>query len=475
MGMGRRKDRQDTLWVATQELPRTGGHVFYERVNRILNETEFDRYVEDSCEKFYAPVMGRPSVAPGRYFRMLLVGYFEGIDAERGIAWRCADSLSLREFLGLGLSDAVPDHSTVSRTRRLIDLETHGKVFSWMLSVLAGEGLIDGKTVGVDASTLEANAAMRTIVRREGGEGYKEYLTGLAKASGIETPTGADLARLDRKRKKKSSNKDWEHPHDPDARITKMKDGRTHLAHKVEHAADMKTGAILAVTVQGADQGDTTTIQDTMIETALQMETLAADPEAKLRDDFLSEIVADKGYHSNDTMTAFRDLGIRSYISEPDRGRRNWKNKAAQQQAVYANRRRIRGERGKQLLRQRGLMLERPFAHTLETGAMRRVHLRHRDNILKRILIQYAALNLSLLIRNKFGKGTPRGLQGQHIAAFFILILLWSAHRTLSSGHERSRSDFTTAPSRLTHVNPGSEHTPFATGCYPTRHPLRPR
>ena len=324
MGMGRRKDRQDTLWVATQELPRTGGHVFYERVNRILNETEFDRYVEDSCEKFYAPVMGRPSVAPGRYFRMLLVGYFEGIDAERGIAWRCADSLSLREFLGLGLSDAVPDHSTVSRTRRLIDLETHGKVFSWMLSVLAGEGLIDGKTVGVDASTLEANAAMRTIVRREGGEGYKEYLTGLAKASGIETPTGADLARLDRKRKKKSSNKDWEHPHDPDARITKMKDGRTHLAHKVEHAADMKTGAILAVTVQGADQGDTTTIQDTMIETALQMETLAADPEAKLRDDFLSEIVADKGYHSNDTMTAFRDLGIRSYVSEPDRGRRNW-------------------------------------------------------------------------------------------------------------------------------------------------------
>jgi transposase len=346
MGMGRKKDRQDTLWVATQELPRTGGHVFYERVNRILNETGFDRFVEDLCEKFYAPVMGRPSVVPGRYFRMLLVGYFEGIDAERGIAWRCADSLSLREFLGLGLSDAVPDHSTVSKTRRLIDLETHGKVFSWMLHVLAREGLIDGKTVGVDASTLEANAAMRTIVRRDSGEAYNEYLKGLAKASGIETPTAAELARLDRKRKKKTSNKDWEHPHDPDARITKMKDGRTHLAHKIEHAADMKTGAILAVTVQGADQGDTTTIKDTMIETALQMEMLAADPESKLRDDFLSEVVADKGYHSNDTMTAFRELGVRTYISEPDRGRRNWKNKAAEQQAVYANRRRIRGDRG---------------------------------------------------------------------------------------------------------------------------------
>ena len=204
----------------------------------------------------------------------------------------------------------------------------------------------------------------------------------------------------------------------------------------------MKTGAIVAVTVQGADQGDTTTIQDTMIETALQMETLAADPESKLRDDFLSEVVADKGYHSNDTMTAFSDLGIRSYISEPDRGRRNWKNKAAEQQAVYANRRRIRGDRGKQLLRQRGLMLERPFAHTLETGAMRRVHLRNRKNILKRVLIQYAALNLSLLIRNKFGKGTPRGLQGQQIAALFVLILLWSDRETLNSDHERSQDVF---------------------------------
>ena len=203
MGMGRKKDRQATLWVATAELPRTAGHVFYERVNRILDQAKFDRFVEDACEQFYAEVMGRPSVAPGKYFRMLLVGYFEGIDSERGIAWRCADSLSLRGFLGVGLSEGVPDHSTVSRTRRLIDLETHGKVFSWMLGVLAGEGLIDGKTVGVDASTLEANAAMRSIVRRDTGEAYNQFLTRLAKASGIETPTQTELGRLDRKRSKK--------------------------------------------------------------------------------------------------------------------------------------------------------------------------------------------------------------------------------------------------------------------------------
>lgn len=458
MGMGRRKDRQETLWVATGGVAANSGHVFYEGVNRILGQSKFDRFVEDACEKFYAAVMGRPSLAPGKYFRMLLVGYFEGIDSERGIAWRCADSLSLRGFLGVGLSEAVPDHSTVSRTRRLIDLETHGKVFSWMLGVLAGEGLIDGRTVGVEASTLEANAAMRSIVRRDTGEAYNEFLTRLAKASGIETPTQTDLGRLDRKRSKKGSNKEWEHPHDPDARITKMKDGRTHLAHKVEHAADMKTGAILAVTVQGADQGDTTTIKETMIEAAHQMETLASDPGSKLRNDVLSELVADKGYHSNDTLIGFKDLNIRSYISEPDRGRRNWKDKSEEKQAVYAN-------RGKQLLRQRGLMLERPFAHTLETGAMRRVHLRHRDNILKRVLIQYAALNLSLILRDNFGNGTPRGLQGQHAAALFTFIRLWSHYESLSFNPQRPRIDLDAVPAGRTPVTLNSENPTSTTGC----------
>ena len=309
MALGRKKRRQESLWIATRELPRTGGHVFYERVNRVLEEKGFDRFVEDACQKFYAPVMGRPGVVPGAYFRMQLVGYFEGLDSERGIAWRCADSLSLREFLGVGLAATVPDYSTVSRTRRLIDVETHGEVFTWMLLVLAGAGRIDGKTVGVDASTLEANAAMRSIVRRDNGEAYNDFLTRLAKESGIETPTRADLAKLDRKRAKKGSNKQWKHPEDPDARITKMKDGRTHLAHKVEHAVDMKTGAVLAVTVQEADRGDTQTIEKTTTEAAGQMERLAADPGLKLRDNFFSELVTDKGYHSNDTMTVFREVG----------------------------------------------------------------------------------------------------------------------------------------------------------------------
>jgi transposase len=337
--------------------------------------------------------------------------------------------MSLKSFLGYGLADATPDHTTVSRTRRLIDLETHGRVFTWILSVLTGKGLIDGKTIGVDSTTLEANAAMRSIVRRDSGESYTEYLKGLAKASGIETPTQEDLARMDRKRSKKTSNEDWEHPDDPDAKIAKMKDGSTHLAHKVEHAVDMETGAVLAVTLQGANIGDTTTIQETLIAAADQIEQLAANAETaqELPNNMLAEVVTDKGYHSNATVTDLKQLGIRSYISEPKRGRRNWIGKPEERDAVYGNRRRIHGERGKSLMRRRGLMLERPFAHCYETGGMRRVHLRGHDNILKRLLIHVGGYNLSLVLRAAIGKGTPRGLQDLAtltLAAYILLLRL---------------------------------------------------
>src|SRR5213592_2321979 len=279
MAMGRkaRQRRQEAIWIAQTDLPRTVAHPFYEQLNRLLEERSFDEWVEQQCTRFYAERMGRPSLAPGRYFRLLLIGYFEGIDSERGIAWRAADSFALRDFLGVGLEDTPPDHSTISRTRRLIDLEIHRAVFTWVLQCLSTAGLVKGKTIGIDATTLEANAALRSIVRRDSGESYEEFLTTLAKASGIGTPTRADLARIDRKRKKKGSNDDWTHPHDPDAKITKMKDGRTHLAHKAEHAVDLETGAIVGVTVQDADQGDTTTSIETLIEAAEQVETVVAD------------------------------------------------------------------------------------------------------------------------------------------------------------------------------------------------------
>jgi len=415
MGKRNRGTRQSTIWIATSDLPTTAAHPFYERLNRILDKAGFDAHVERLCSAFYAERMGRPSLAPGRYFRLLLVGYFEGLDSERAIAWRAADSFALRRFLDLELTEAPPDHSTISRTRRLIDVETHREVFTWILKQLAEAGLVRGKTIGIDATTLEANAALRSIVRRDTGESYQEFLTQLAQASGIETPTREDLARLDRKRKNKGSNDDWTHPHDPDAKITKMKDGATHLAHKAEHAVDLETGAVVAVTVQGADEGDTTTSVETLIEAAEQIETVVPDSDGP------KEVVADKGYHSNQVLVDLEAVGVRSYISEPDRGRRNWQDNPNARDAVYRNRRRIGGARGKRLLRQRGELLERPFAHLYETGGMRRVYLRGHHNILKRVLLHAGALNLGLLMRTLFGVGTPRGLQGR-VAALFVAI-----------------------------------------------------
>jgi transposase len=426
MAMGRRKNRARTpgLWIATNELPTTGGHPFYQRLNHVLDTHGFDDFVETQCAPFYAAKLGRPSLTPGTYFRLLLIGYFEGIDSERGIAWRTADSLALRGFLGLGLDETPPEHSTISRTRRLIDLEAHRAVFTWILQVLATADLIKGKTIGIDATTLEANAALRSIVRRDSGETYQEFLTRLAQASGIETPTRADLARLDRKRPKKGRNKDWQHPHDPDARITKMKDGRTHLAHKAEHAVDMETGAIVSVTVQGADQGDTTTIAETVTAAAEELEAVAAATDGQTA--VVEEVVADKGYHSNQVLVDLAALDLRTYIAEPDRGRRRWKKKGAARDAVYANRRRIRDARGLALLRQRSARLERPNAHLYETGGMRRTHLRGHLNILKRLVVHSGAFNLGLFMRTHFGIGTPRGLQGRVGAVLALFVALWT-------------------------------------------------
>src|SRR5215218_10556262 len=296
MGQRKRRAKQASMWVATQDLPRSAAHPFYTRLNQILDQTDFDGYVESLCQRFYASEVGRPGLAPGRYFRLLLLGYFEGLDSERAIAWRAADSLSVRSFLDLDLQEPTPDHSTISRTRRLIDLETHRAVFTWVLQQLADAGLVKGTTIGIDATTLEANAALRSIVRRDTGETYQDFLTQLAKASGIETPTREDLARIDRKRTNKGSNDDWTHPDDPDAKITKMKDHRTHLAHKAEHAVDLETGAVVAVTVQNADAGDTTTSVETLIEAAEQIETVVPDG------DGIEEVVGDKGYHSNQVL-----------------------------------------------------------------------------------------------------------------------------------------------------------------------------
>jgi transposase len=427
MAMGKRGDEQEPLFVTHQQL-RSSSHPYYTVVNKILREAGFDKYAEGLCARFYARKVGRPGLAPGVYFRCLLLGYFEGIDSERGIAWRAADSLSLRDFLGVPASKLTPDHSTISRTRRLVDLETHHAVFTWVLGVLDGAGLIKGRTIGVDATTLEANAAMRSIVRRDDGRSYTEFLTDLAESSGIETPTREDLARVDRKRKKKGSNKDWVNPYDPDAKITKMKDGRTHLAHKQEHAVDMDTGAVVAVTLQGATEGDTSTLEGTLEaaqQNLVEAQDNAGDESKRTHDP--AEVVADKGYHSKAVMLSLQLAGWRSYVAEPQRGRQHWDGQEAERDAVYSNRRRKNGERGRSLMRRRGELIERTFAHTLETGGMRRIHLRHHNNIAKRLLIHVAGFNLGLLMRTRFGIGKPRCLQGRAAALWAALVIILDA------------------------------------------------
>jgi transposase len=335
---------------------------------------------------------------------------------------------------GIGLDEMTPDHSTISRTRRLIDLDTHGAVFSWVLRLLADRGLVKGKRVAIDATTLEANAAMRSIVRRDTGESYEQFLLGLAKASGLETPTREDLARLDRKRKKRMSNQEWKSPSDQDARIAKMKDGRTHLAHKAEHAVDLDSGAVLAVTLQGADEGDTTTLEETLSEAGIAVAELVGHEaeqrpadKPKVNVNGMEELVTDKGYHSGAVVERVKSYQMRSYISEKQqKGRRNWQGKPAEQQAVYQNRRRVRGAYGKSLLRRRGELVERSFAHCYDTGGMRRTHLRGRQNILKRQLIHVGAFNVSLILRQLLGAGTPREWRNRGGLLVFLVSLLLS-------------------------------------------------
>src|SRR6201987_4435048 len=440
MGMGtrRRRQRQERLWISHNELANGPAHPFYKRVNELLEAERFDEFAEKECAKFYAENNGRPSLTPGMYFRLLLVGYFEGIDSERGIAWRAADSIGLRKFLGVGLDEQTPDHSTISRTRRLIDVETHRKVFFWILELLREQGLLKGKTVGIDATTLEANAAMRSIVRRDSGESYEEFLQGLAKKSGIETPTREDLARFDRRRNKKGSNKDWVNPHEREARITKMKDGRTHLAHKAEHAVDLKTGAVLAVTLQEDDQGDTTTVIETLGQAGENGAELIGTEEANQKPQMhlpgIEEVVTDKGYHSGAMLVLLKSAEVRTYIPEKkQKGRRDWDGKGEQQQAVYANRRRVSGAYGKRLLRKRGELIERSFAHCYDTGGMRRTHLRGHQNILKRLLIHVGAFNLSLIFRSLLGSGTPREWKNRQSSPLFVLLLLFHRYSALKS------------------------------------------
>ena len=448
MGTKKGRERQEGFWYRS-EVAEAPGHPFYRKLEEKLKQAGFDEFCERECRRFYDERLGRPSLAPGVYFRLMLIGFFEGLDSERGIAWRVADSLSLRQFLGYGIDESTPDHVTISRTRRLFASDTHQQVFGWVLEQLARAGLVKGETIGVDSTTLEAHAAMKSIVRRDTGENYMGYLKRVAEAEGVDAPDAAALRRMDRKRKKKTSNEDWRSPADPEAEIAKLKDGRTALAYKVEQAVDMDSGVIVAVTTHGGAVADSATAQETLCDAGVAVAELIHVPTAKGRyevdQEGIAEVVADKGYHSNAVMVELKDLGLRSYVAEPDRGSRSWNGKTAERDAVYANRNRINGERGKRLQSKRGEKVERNFAHQFDTGGMDRLYLRGRDNVHKRLLIQAAACNLALLLRSLYGAGKPKAAHDLKPEAVLALLRLMFALFELPSAD----SPFLTFPRPL--------------------------
>ncbi len=448
MALGRRgEQRQAEMWVASAELPKSAGHVFYGKLNELLAEAGFDRFVEELCREFYHASVGRPGIPPGIYFRMLLVGYFEGLGSQRGIAWRCADSLSLRTFLGVPLTENTPDHSSLTRVRDRLPLEVHVEVFRFVLQVASEKGLLKGKTVAVDATTLEAGAAMKSIVRRDTGEDWNEYLKRLMQAEGLITedddPSDEQLRRYDKQRKnKKVSNDEWMSTTDTDSRITKMKDGRTHLAYKAEHVVDLETELVLAAEIYTADTGDTDTLIDSVMEAQTHISETGLEAE-------IEEVVADKGYHGAATLELADAMNLRTYIPEPQRKHdRRWSDKSPDlQRVVYNNRRRTKTEKNRRLQRLRSEKVERSFAHVCETGGARRTWLRGLDKVRKRYLMSAVARNLGLLMRHLVGIGTARSLQaaGGLASAFCfallnVLVILW-----------HPRSALARSPARRTH------------------------
>ncbi|HMY18849.1 MAG TPA: transposase [Polyangium sp.] len=466
MSMGHKQDKQAPLWVATPMLPKSPGHRFYEKLNELLREHDFDRAMEAACSSYFKAdkTRGRRSIPPGVYFRMLLVGYFEGIESERGLEWRCSDSLSLREFLGLMPEETVPDHSTLSRMRKRFGTEVYDTLFKFVLGLVAQSGLLEGKVVGVDSTYLRADASMKAITRRDSGEVYSDYIKRLAKESGIENPTIVDARRLDRKRKgKKTSNADWKSKTDSDARIMKIKDGRTRLAYKSEHVVDMNTGVVVAADIYPADQADPATMKQSLLAARTNVEHAKAEAENRSHDDddsgpnadsnendvtksagraanvgnstkaaVLIEVVADKGYHKAELLLQLKKSGYRTYVPERDNCIRKWTDKSREMQlAFYANRARVKGRKSKALQRKRGELIERTFAHACETGALRRVRLRGRENVKKRYLAHIAALNLAIVLRKAFGAGTPRGAASVRKGLFVCILVMWAAITTM--------------------------------------------
>jgi transposase len=424
MSMGRVHHRQADLFVAAADL-RSPGNPFYERLNAALDRHDFDAKVEKLCAPYYADDKeGRPSIPPGRYFRMVMIGYFENLGSERGIAWRCADSFSLKAFLGLGAADTTPTHSALSRIRSRLGREAFDAFHVLVLGILKTEGLVKGELLALDSTTMAANASMASIVRKDTRETYGEFVGRLAEAAGEVVQGKEDLARFDRKREdRSSSNQDWKSPVDPEARIARMKDGTTKMAYKAEHVVDAETNAIVTSVLHAADRSDHATAPATVAEADAHLKAVGLTTVG-------ATVIADKGYCSEEFLAGCATAAIKTCVAVPKlKGRRRWKGKAKDvRRACAANLRRVRSAYGRGLTRRRGATVEKSFQNVFDRGGQRRTHLRGHENNEKRNLIAVAAHNLGVLMRKLIGKACPRAFAA---AAWDLSGLLATSRRPL--------------------------------------------
>jgi transposase len=409
--MFRRKatDPQSTLWIPASELPVSAANAFYQRLDAELTKLKFGKQVREVCAPYYKDMPGaggRPGIDPEVYMKMLMIGFFEGLPSERAIATRCADSLAIREFLHFGITESTPHHSSLSVIRKRLGAEVFEQVFGLVLKALKEAKLLRGKQLGMDASVMEANAALRSLVNRLTGEEYAAYVRALAEAEGIDPTDEAAVRRFDKNRPgRRTSNDEWQNPHDPDAKVGRTKRGSTRMIYKPEHVVDLETGAILDADVRPGDEHDTENLTGRILEAEQRINRALEEPENTER---AQSVTADKGYFKADEVADLQEIGIETNIADPIENRRFDKLAPSVRAAVEAAVATVTGCSGRVLQRLRAELVERTFHHVLDCGGARRTTLRGRENIRKRYLIQAACANLSLLMRHLGQAGTPK-------------------------------------------------------------------
>lgn len=404
-----KKADQQQFWIETRRLPKATASTFYRKLDETLERIGFIEGVREICRPAYAAAArgGRPGIDPAVYFKMLMIGFFENLPSERSIASRCADSLSLRAFLGYEIDEETPDHSSLSVIRSRLGTDIYQAALELVLKGLFENGLLKGRNLGIDSSVIEANASLRELVHRNTEEQYWAYVKRLAAEAGIDPDDTKAVRRFDKKREgRKTSNEEWENPHDPDAKVGKTKHGACDMIYKPEHITDLDSGAIVAATVRRGDEGDTKELVERVLAAGEVLARSCNDAEQKR---VLQSLTADEGYFSVEEICGLQGERVRTIIGDPHASkRRKDKQDAIVKQVLSKAQRAVKSTSGKAMLRKRGEHLERSFAHVLDHGGLRRTTLRGQANLIKRQLAAALTYDLSLLMRRLTGHGTPK-------------------------------------------------------------------